>query len=151
MTSMIKQQWRNASSTIFRIASASILLELPSNFFGKSCYSDSSPLLSLVSHFKQDFEWRNILITPLDTPIMIKEFPLEQSYLLPDDLFCHPISYVTVSLTLLLFLPCLIEHTSHHMTDFFVLVCVLFPTEEPLQSPNISPAVRPCLHVLQFL
>ena len=104
MTSMIKQRWRNASSTIFRIASASILLELPSKFFGKSCYSDSSPLLSLESHFKQDFEWRNILITPLDTPIMIKEFPLEQSYLLPDDLFCHPISYVTFIFTLFLFL-----------------------------------------------
>ena len=50
-----------------------------------------------------------------------------------------------------IFFSCLLEHTSHNMTQCCVIVCVLFPPEEPLQSPNFSPAVRPCLHVLQFL
>ena len=37
------------------------------------------------------------------------------------------------------------------MTDCCVLVCILFHPEETLQSPNFSPAVLPCLHMLQFL
>ena len=41
---------------------------------------------------------------PLLLPPMMKACPLEESYLLLDDLFCQPISYVTVViLTLLLF------------------------------------------------
>ena len=48
MWSMIKQKFRNASSTIFRIAPASILLELPSNFFGHPCSYNSFPPLSTV-------------------------------------------------------------------------------------------------------
>ena len=79
----------------------------------------------------------------------MKALPLEDSYLLPDDIFCQPISYVTVSLSCSYFFPCLIDHTSQNMTNFFVLVCLLFHSEEPLQSPNISPAVLPCLHMLQ--
>ena len=50
-------------------------------------------------------------------------------------------------LTLLLFFPCLIEHTSQHMTNCFLLVCLLFYPEEPLQSTNLSPAVLPLLHI----
>ena len=55
MKSMIKQQPQNSSSTIFRIAVASIRLELPSNFFGHSCYSDYYPLLSTASYFWKAF------------------------------------------------------------------------------------------------
>ena len=80
-----------------------------------------------------------------------ERIPLEESYLLPDDLFCQPISYVTVSLTFFLFFSCLIEHTSRNITDCCVLVCLLFNPEEPLQLPNLSPAVLPCLHMIQFL
>ena len=36
------------------------------------------------------------------------------------------------------------------MTDFFILF-LLFHPEDPLQSPNLSPAVLPCLHMLQIL
>ena len=45
----------------------------------------------------------------------------------------------------------LFGHIIHYMIDCCVPVCLLFPPEEPLQSPNLSPAVWPCLHVLQFL
>ena len=34
------------------------------------------------------------------------------------------------------FFPCLFEHTIHHMIDCCVLMCFLFPPEEPLQSIN---------------
>ena len=37
MTSMTKKRFEKASSTIFRIAEASILFEIPSKFFGHSC------------------------------------------------------------------------------------------------------------------
>ena len=50
-----------------------------------------------------------------------------------------------------IFFPCLFEYTIHHMIDCCFLVCLLFIPGDPLQSPNLSPAVRPCLHVLQFL
>ena len=40
---------------------------------------------------------------PLLLSPMMKACPLEESYLLPDDIFCQPMSYVMVSLTLLLF------------------------------------------------
>ena len=57
----------------------------------------------------------------IDIPLLLsptmKVFPLEESYLLPDDLFCQPMSYVTVSLTLLLFFPLSVEPTIHHMID----------------------------------
>ena len=42
---------------------------------------------------------------PLLPPPMMKACPLEESYLLPDDLFCERISYGTVSLILMLFPP----------------------------------------------
>ena len=49
------------------------------------------------------------------------------------------------------FFPRLFEHTIHHMIYCCVLVFLLFISEEALQSPNLSPSVWPCLHVLQFL
>ena len=49
VTSMIKKLLYNASSTIFRIAEASIVFELTSKFFGHSCSSDSSPLFYITS------------------------------------------------------------------------------------------------------
>ena len=52
----------------------------------------------------------------------MKECPLEESYLLPDDIFCQPISYVMVSFTLLYFYPNMIEHNIAHMIDCCVLV-----------------------------
>ena len=88
---------------------------------------------------------------PLLLPSMMKAYPLEESYLLPEDLFCQPMLYVTVSLILFFFNTCLIDHTSHYMTDCCVIVCVSFYSEEPLQLKNISPAVLQCLRVLQFL
>ena len=36
--------------------------------------------------------------------LVMKSFPLNESYLLTDDLFCQPMLYFKVSLTLLLFL-----------------------------------------------
>ena len=66
---------------------------------------------------------------PLIIPPIMKVYPLEESYLLPDGLFCHPISYLRVSSTLLLFFPCILEHTSRHMTYCCVLVCLLFYPE----------------------
>ena len=48
MTSIITHKWRNASSNIFRTAPASILLELTSKFFGKSCYSTCYPILTVA-------------------------------------------------------------------------------------------------------
>ena len=74
---------------------------------------------------------------PLLIPPMMMACPLEESFLLPYDLFCQPISYVMVILKLLFFLPFLIEHTSQNMTDFCVLVSLLFNPEEPPQSQNI--------------
>ena len=151
MTSMIKKRLYNASSTIFIIAEASILFELPLKLFGNSCSSAYSTIYYEASHLQQDLEYSTIAMIPLLLPTMMKSYPLEESYLQPDDLFCHPISYVTVSLTLLLFFYCLIEHISRYMADCCVLVCILFHPEEPLQSPNLSPSVLPCLHVIQFL
>ena len=103
MTSMIKKRIYNASYTISRIVESSILFELPSKFFGHSCYSDSSPPFSAASHFRKALEYRTITMKPLLLPPMMKACPLEESYLLQYDLFYQPISYVTVSLTLLLF------------------------------------------------
>ena len=88
---------------------------------------------------------------PFFLPLMMKVCPEEESYLLPYDLFCHPISYCTVSLTLFFFCLRLIEHTSHHMTDCCVLVCLLFILEELVKFPNLSPVVLPCLPLLQCL
>ena len=36
------------------------------------------------------------------------------------------------------------------MTDCFVLVFILFQSEEPHQTPNLSPVVLPCLRMLQW-
>ena len=44
-----------------------------------------------------------------------------------------------------------LEHNNQSYGDWCALVCVLFLPEELLQSPNLSPAVRPFLYVLQFL
>ena len=108
MTSMIKKILYNALSNIFIIAEASIIFELLSKFFGISCYSDSSPLFYAASHFQQVLEYITIpTINLLISPTM-KACPIEGSYLLPDDLFFQPISYVMVSLTLFLFFTCLI-------------------------------------------
>ena len=74
MASMIKKQLYNASSTIFNIAEASILFELPSKFFGHSCYYDSCPLFSAASHFRQALEQRTITKTPLIMPPTKLEF-----------------------------------------------------------------------------
>ena len=119
--SMIQNRLYNASSTIFNKAEASILFDLPSKVFGHSRSSASSPLFYATSHLQNALEYSTISMTPLLIPPMIKVCPLEESYLLLDDLFCQPISYVTVSLTLFFF-PCIIEHTSQHMTDCCVLV-----------------------------
>ena len=56
MASIIRQRWRNVSSTIFIIASDSILLETPLKFFGKSCSSAYYTLLSAESQFWKAFE-----------------------------------------------------------------------------------------------
>ena len=88
---------------------------------------------------------------PFFLPPMMKACPEEESYILPDYLFCQPISYCTVSLTLFFFWLCPIDHTSHHMTDCCVLVCLLFLLEELVKLPNISPVVLPCLPLLQCL
>ena len=87
---------------------------------------------------------------PLLISTIIKGCPLKESYILPYDIFCQPISYVTESSTLLFFFTCLIEHTSRHMNDFFVMVFLFFHSEEPPQPPNLSLAILPCLHMLQF-
>ena len=120
MISMMKQRQRNASSTIFIIELSPILLELPSKFFGHSCYSYYSPLLSTGFHFLQAFEQSTIPIIPLDIPPMMTECLLEESYLLPDDLFFHVISYITVSFTLFLFLTS--SNRSHHFS-YKLLLC----------------------------
>ena len=81
----------------------------------------------------------------------MKACPLEESYLMPEDLSCQPMLYVTVSLILLLFFSLSYRE---HQSPYYWLLCssvLLFPPEEPLQSPNLSPTVRPCLHVLQLL
>ena len=52
---MIKQRCSNASYTIFRIASSSMILELPSKLFEHSYSSAFSPLLSAESHFLKAF------------------------------------------------------------------------------------------------
>ena len=49
------------------------------------------------------------------------------------------------------FFPCPFEHTIDHMIDCWVTICLLFAPEEPILSSNLSPAVRTCLHMLQFL
>ena len=74
-------------------------------------------------------------MVPLLLPPMIKACPLYESYLLPDYLFWQPISYVTVSLTLFWFFTCMIDHTSQHMTDCFLLVLLIFWSEELPQLP----------------
>ena len=51
MTAIIKQHWWNSSSNIFIIASASLILELPSKLFGKSFSSVSYPLLYISAQF----------------------------------------------------------------------------------------------------
>ena len=76
---------------------------------------------------------------------------LEEWYILPDHLFCQPISYVMASLTLFLFFSSLIDPTSWNMTDFCAPVFLIFKYEEPPQSTNISQAIIPCLHILHFL
>ena len=117
-----KDRWKNEYSTIFIIARASILLYIPSKFFGHSCSSAHTPILSTESHFWQAFGYRIIPIMPLDIPPMMKEFPLEESYILPDYLFCQTISYVMVSLPYFYLFPCLIDHTIAHMIYCCVLV-----------------------------
>ena len=92
-----------------------------------------------------------IPMIPFFLPPMMKSCPEEESYLLPDDLFCQIISYCTVSLTLFLFLFLLIEHTSHHITDCCIIVRLLFLLEELVQFPNLSPVVLLCLPLLQCL
>ena len=44
-----------------------------------------------------------------------------------------------------------LEHNNKSYGEWCALVCLLFPSIKPLQSPNLSPADQPCLHVLQFL
>ena len=78
MTSMVKKQLYNASSTIFRIEEASILFELPSKFFWNSYYSGSSPIFYSESHLRQDLEYRTITTIPLILPPMMKAFLLEE-------------------------------------------------------------------------
>ena len=56
MKSTKKQRWSNASSAIFIIESASMILELSLKFFGESCPSFSSSLLSEASYFWKSFE-----------------------------------------------------------------------------------------------
>ena len=57
---------------------------------------------------------------PLLLPPMMKAYPLEESYLLPDDLICQPIWYVTVSLTLFLFFSL---YYSAHQSTYDWLLC----------------------------
>ena len=106
--------WWNEYSIIFITALAYILLELPSKFFGNSCSSAYYPLLYSASHFIQAFEYRTIAIMHLDIPLMMKACPLEESHLLPEDIFCNPILYVTVSFTLFSFIYS--SYRSHHCT-----------------------------------
>ena len=119
MTSMIKKWLYNASYTIFGITKASILFELTSKFFGHSCSYGYSPLFSAASHFCQALEYSTIPMIPLLIPPMMKACLLEEPYLLTDDLFCQPISYVTVSLTLFLFSP--LSDRSHQSTYDWLL------------------------------
>ena len=53
--------------------------------------------------------------------------------------------------TLVLFPPCLVDHTSQYMNDYCVLVFLLFWSEELPKFPNISLVVLPCLYMLHFL
>ena len=66
-------------------------------------------------------------------------------YLLPAHVVCNSNFNLVV-----VFFHFLFEHTIHYMIDCCLLVYLLFPLEEPLWSPNISPTVLPFLHVLQF-
>ena len=108
------------------------------------------PLICSIKTFWA-FEYTNIPINPLYTPPITKACLLEESYLLSNDLFCHPIWYVMVSFTLFLFFSCLIYHTILHTIDCCVLVWLLFPFQESLWLLSISPAVQSCLHVFLSL
>ena len=56
---------------------------------------------------------------PLLLAPMMKACPLEESYLLPDEIFCQPMSYVKVSLTLLLFFS--LSVWAHHSPYYWLL------------------------------
>ena len=71
--------------------------------------------ITLLSGIVIDYHYND----PLLLPKMVKAWPIEDSYILLDDILLHTISYITVSLTLLFFFSCLIDHTSRHMTEFF--------------------------------
>ena len=114
-----KNRLYNASSTIFRIAESYILFYLPLKFFGRLYYSIFFPLFCASSKFQKALKYRTIPRTTLLLPPMIKAQPIEESYLLPDDLFCQPISYATVSLTLLLFFP--LSDRAHQYTYAWLL------------------------------
>ena len=120
MPSIIDFSLLTASSTILNISEASILFELPSNFFGHLCSSASSPLFYTESYSRQALEYRTIPMIPLLLAPMMKAYLLEESYLLPEDLFCQPMPYVTVSLTLLLFFP-LFDRA--HQSTYELLLC----------------------------
>ena len=116
------KRWWNSSSTIFRIASASILLDLPSEFFGISCSSDYSTLLSSAFYFLRDFEYRTIPVTTLDIVPRNNACPLEDYYILIYYLFCQTISYLTVLFNLFSLFPHMAGNTISHIIDCCVIV-----------------------------
>ena len=101
--------------------------------------------------FGRPYIFNIIPIIPLDIPLMMKACPLEDSYLLLDDIFYQPISYAKVSLPCVYFYPHLIEHTITYTTDCYMIMQLLILFEETLQSLSLSPAVLLCLNMLQFL
>ena len=96
------------------------IFELPSKSFGKSFPSASSTLFYAASHFRKALKSITIPMIPLILPPMMKLWPLEESYLLPDDLLCQPISYVMVSLPLFFFFH---FSDSAHQLIYDLLLC----------------------------
>ena len=71
----------------------------------------------------------------------MKAWPLKESYLLPDDLFFHPISYVTVSLTLFLLFS--LSGRSHRST-YYWLLCYSVYFISTWRASSISKSLTSC-------
>ena len=81
----------------------------------------------------------------------IKAHMIEESYLLSNDIFCHPIPSVIVIFTFFNFLSCLIDHTIAHIIYCCVLLRIWFTFEYPLKLLSLFPDIQILLYVLLSL
>ena len=72
---------------------------------------------------------------------MINACPLYETYLLPYGLFCQPISYVSVSLTLLLFFP--FSYWAHQST-YDLLLCSSMSFISTWRASSIAKSITSC-------